>query len=376
MKRQILIIAQICMLLLTLTACQPQKKAVDAINSIGTVSLSSLEIIEYAESLYNALDVPNRVKVSNKNTLDRARAEYNRQDAIVKEAEQLIADIGEVTLSSGSVIEKAREAFNAAIEYDVVGRLTTAEKTLKNAEEKLVQLEKETETLLEDAQELFDKGKYLEAEKMIADVIDEYKTLGIAEEYGTLAVKALCQYSQKAYNSNNYANAMDSIMRATDYEDCCEPSTYSQISKQLSNYANGMNKFKPKNEEVIDRTQPAGRNRLKVTAGNYDTLVKVELLDNPNKYIKVFVEANETATIYMQNGEYRIKYTCGPLWIDEYTMFGDFASFLEFPETMTMAGYTVTENLITTQRWNVYTATLVDGYGHDFGNQNFDPDMF
>lgn len=376
MKRKILVILQICVLLLTLTACQPEKKAVEAINAIGNVTLGSLEIIEYAESLYNALDVPDRVKVTNKNTLDRARTEYNRQDAVVKEAEQLVSAIGEVTLTSGKTIEKAREAFDAAIEYDVVGRLTGAEKTLKTAEEKFAALQQETEELLTKAEELCSKGKYREAEQLIADVIDEYRELEIAEPYGTLAVEALCEYSQKEYNSNNFANAMDAIMKAMDYEDCCEPSTYARISKQISNYANGMNKFKPDHEEVIDRTYNPGRNRLHVTAGNYDTLVKVELLDNPNKYIKVFVEANKTATIYMQNGEYRVKYTCGPLWIDEYNMFGDFASFIEFPETITMAGFTVTENKVTTQRWNVYKATLTTGYEKDFGYQNFDPEMF
>lgn len=376
MKRRILIILQICILLLTLTACQPEKEAVDAINSIGTVTLGSLEIIEYAESLYNALPVQDRVKVTNKNTLDRARTEYNRQDSVVTEANKLVSDIGEVTLSSGKTIEAAREAFDAAIEYDVVGRLTAAEKTLNAAEAKLAALEQETKDLLVNAQELYDKGKYLEAEKLIADVIDEYRKLGIAEEYGTLAVKALCQYSQKEYNNRNYMNAMRSVMDAMDYEDCCEASTYSLISKQISNYATGMNKFKPKNEEVIDRTQPAGRNTLKVYAGDYDTVVKLELLNNPSKYIKVFVEANKSATIYMQNGDYRIKYTCGPLWIDEYNLFGDFATFVELPDTMTMAGFTITENKVTTQRWGAAKATLADGYSNNWGYTNMDPAAF
>lgn len=376
MKRRILVILQICLLLLMLTACQPEKDAIQAINSIGTVSLGSLEIIEYAESLYNALPVQERVKVTNKNTLDRARAEYNRQDAVVTEADRMVSAIGEVTLNSGKAIEAAREAFDAAVEYDVVGRLTAAEKTLKNAETKYSTLQQETKDLLVNAQELYDKGKYLDAEKMIAKVIDEYRELGIAEEYGTLAVKALCQYSQKEYNNRNYMHAMESVIKAMDYQDCCESSTYSLIAKQISNYATGMNKFKPKHEEVIDRTQAAGRNTLKVTAGDYDTLVKVEMLDNPNKYIKVFVEANKSAIIYMQNGDYRVKYTCGPLWIDEYNMFGDFASFVELPETMTMAGFTITKNKITTQRWGSYTATLSEGYSNNFGYQNIDPAAF
>ena len=360
MKKKFLIILQICVLLLTLTGCQPEKKVVEAINGIGTVSLGSLEMIEYAEALYNALDVADKVKVTNKNTLDRARTEYDRQDAVVTEAIEKVANIGEVTLSSGKTIKAAREAFDAAIGYDVVGRLTASEKTLKAAEEKLAALEKEAEDLLVKAQELCDKGKYQEAEQLIAGSIDAFRELGIAEPYGTLAVKALCQYSQNEYNSGRYMNAMDSVMDAMDYQDCCEPSTYKMISKQISNYAIGTNKFKPKNEEVIDRTQPAGRNTVKVRAGDYDTVVKLELLDNPTKYITVFVEANNTALIYMQNGNYRFKYTCGPLWIDEYNLFGDFSTFVELPDTITMAGYTVTEKKVTTQRWGSYTVTLAD----------------
>ena len=376
MKKKFLIILQICVLLLTLTGCQPEKKVVEAINGIGNVSLGSLEMIEYAEALYNALDISDKVKVTNKNTLDRARTEYNRQDAVVAEAIEQVANIGEVTLGSAKTIQAARESFDAAIEYDVVGRLTASEKTLKAAEEKLAALEKETKDLLVKAQELCDKGKYQEAEQLIAGSIDMLRELGIAEPYGTLAVKALCQYSQKEYNNGKYMNAMDAVMGAMDYEDCCEPSTYKMISKQISNYANGMNKFRPKNETVIDRTQPAGRNTVKVRAGDYDTLVKLELLDNPTKYITVFVEANKTALIYMQNGVYRFKYTCGPLWIDEYNMFGNFSTFVELPDTIDMAGFTVTVDKVTTQKWGSYTVTLADGYGNNYPYQNMDPDMF
>lgn len=376
MKKRILSLVQICVLLFALTACTPEKKVEEAINSIGTVNLGSLEILEYAESLYNALEVPQKTKVTNKNTLDRARSEYNRQDAVVTEAEKAVAAIGEVTLSSEEVIEKAREAFEAAIEYDVIGRLNAAQKTLEAAEEKFVKLQNETEELLNNAQKLYDSGKYLDAENLIAGVIDEYRTLGIAEEYGTLAVDALCTYSQKSYNNGQYMNAMESLMKATDYQDCCEANVYGRIAKQINDYSIGMNKFRPENEEVIDRTQNPGRNTLKVTVGDYDTLIKLELLDNPNKYIKVFVEANETALIYMLNGEYRVKYTCGPLWIDEKNMFGDFATFYELPETLTMAGYTVTEKKITTRAWGSYTKTLKEGYGNDFGLQNIDPAAF
>ena len=376
MKKKFLIILQICILLLTLTGCQPEKKVVEAINGIGTVSLGSLEMIEYAEALYNALDIADKVKVTNKNTLDRARKEYNRQDAIVADAIAQVDNIGEVTLSSAKTVKEAREAFDAAIEYDVVGRLTASEKTLKTAEEKLATLEKAAEDLLANAQELCEKGKHLEAEQMIANDIDAFRELGIAEPYGTLAVKILCQYSQNEYNNGRYMNAMDALMDAMDYQDCCEPSTYTMISKQISNYATGMNKFRPKNETVIDRTQPAGRNTVKVRAGNYDTVVKLELLDNPTKYITVFVEANKTALIYMQNGDYRFKYTCGPLWIDEYNLFGNFSTFVELPETITMAGFTVTENKVTTQRWGSYTVTLAEGYGNNYPYQNIDPNMF
>lgn len=376
MKKKLFIILQIFILLLTLTGCQPEKKVVDAINGIGNVSLGSLEMIEYAEALYNALNIEDKVKVTNKNTLDRARAEYNRQEAIVTDAIEQISNIGEVTIGSEKIIKAARESFDAAIDYDVVGKLTASEKTLKAAEEKLITLKKEAEDLLADAQELCDKGKYQEAEQLIAGSIDMFRELGTAEPYGTLAVKALCQYSQNEYNNGRYMNAMNAVMNAMVYEDCCEPSTYTLISKQISNYANGMHKFKPKNEEVLDRTQPAGANTLKVYAGDYDTVVKLELLDNPTKYIKVFVEAKKSATIYMHNGEYRIKYTCGPLWIDETNMFGDFSTFVELPETVTMAGFTVTKNKVTTQRRGAATATLADGYGNNYPYQNMDPNMF
>ena len=369
-----------CLLLLTLAGCQPKKSAVDsaveAINSIGTVNLGSQEIIEYSESMYNALSVPDRVKVSNKNTLDRARAEYNRLEGMLKEAESAIDAIGTVTLTSGDDIEAAREAYDLIAPYDVSGRLTTVEKVLTSAEAKLAKLETEAKDMLTKAQELFDSGRYSEVEPLIGPEIETLDAYGIAGDYGTLAVKALCAYSQEQYNNQNYMDAVNLLMKAMEYEQYCDSATYSRISKQLSDYSVGMSKFTPKNGDIIARTQKPGRNNIKVNAGPADTLVKVERLDDPEKYVLVYVKANKSVTVYMLNGDYRVKYTTGPLWIDETHMFGDFATFVEMDGVAHMAGFSVTKNKVTTQRWGSYVANLTAGYGKDFGYQNITPDAF
>ena len=114
MEKRIIAAILACLMIWSLTGCQlgsnPLKDAETAINAIGTVNLGSLEIIEYAESLVNAINVPERVKITNKNTLDRARTEYNRLEGLAKEAEAAAAAIGTVTLNSGEAIEKAKAA--------------------------------------------------------------------------------------------------------------------------------------------------------------------------------------------------------------------------------------------------------------------------
>ena len=380
MKKRGLSVLFCCLLLLSLAACQPKKSAVDeaveAINAIGTVNLGSLEIIEYSEAMYNALSVPERVKVTNKNTLDRARAEYNRLEGMLKDAESAIDAIGTVTLVSGDDIEEAREAYDMIAPYDVSGRLTTSEKILTSAEAKLKKQETEAEELLVKTQELFDSGRYSEVEPLIAPEIEMLDAYGIAGDYGTLAVKALCAYSQEQYNSQNYMDAVNLLMKAMDYEAYCDSTTYARISKQISDYSVGMSKFTPKNGDIIARTQKPGRNNIKINAGSSDTLVKVERLDDPEKYVLVYVKANKSVTVYLLNGDYRVKYTTGPLWIDEANMFGDFATFVEMEGVAHMAGFSVTKNKVTTQKWGAYVADLTLGYGKEFGYQNITPDAF
>lgn len=379
MKKRIVAAILACLLLLSMTGCQttdPLKVAEEAINAVGTVNLGSLEIIEYAESLVNAISVPERVKITNKNTLDRARTEYNRLDGLAKEAEAAAAAIGTVTLSSGEAIEKAKEAYSLVAEYDVIGRLNTTKAILDNAESKLASLKKESEDLLLKAQSLYDSKRYSEVEPLIAPIIEEYDALGIATDYGSMAVKALCAYSQEEYNRQNYMGAVNLLMDAMSYEKYCDPEVYAQVSKLIGNYAVGMNKSVPKHGTILYRTQDAGANYIKVFAGPANTVVKVERLDDPSKYVLVFIEANKSEIIYLLNGNYKLKYTTGPLWIDENHLFGDYATFIELPGVAEMAGYSIKEGKTSKSYRGVYHAELTQGYGKDFGEQNITPDAF
>lgn len=380
MEKRIIAAILACLTLLSLTGCQtaqnPIRQAEEAINAIGTVNLGSLEIIEYAESLVNTFSVPDRVKITNKNTLDRARAEYNRQDSLVKEAESAAAAIGTVTLCSGDAIEKAKDAYELVADYDVIGRLDPTKRILDSAQNKLTELEKEAAELLVKAQSLYDNKQYSEVEPLIAPVIEELDARGIAKDYGTLAVKALCAYSQEAYNQQNYMKAVDLLMDATDYEAYCEDGVYSQISKQISDYSVGMSKSLPKNGEILSRTQKPGANYIKIYAGPANTVAKVERLDDPTKYVTVFVEANKSVIVYLLNGKYKVKYTTGPLWIDKEHLFGDFATFVEMGGVAEMAGYTIKKGKFSESYRDSYKAELNLGYGKDFGYQNITPDAF
>lgn len=376
MKKKITALLLLCALLMTLTGCAPEKKVEETINAIGKVHLGSQEMIEYAESLYFQLDVSKKVKVTNKSTLDRARSEFDRQVALADTAQEAIDAIGKVTLGSGAAVEEAREAYEMAKEYDTIGRLTGAEKTLLAAETKLAQLMEEAAQVLEKAQDLYDKKKYAEAVSLLKADFDVYVEQGMGYDYGTLLVQCLCGQSQLEFNNNHGLKAVQLLMDAANYEDYCDTTAYRSVEKQLSSYANDLNKKTPKNEEVIKRTQGAGANYVKVKAGSYDTVVKLEMIDDPTKYVLAYVKANKEAIIYILNGEYKLKYTCGPIWFGEEDLFGDHATFYETGDILTMAGYTQKVGKGYIQERSAYGGELTEGYGSDFGYQNITPDSF
>ena len=150
-------------------------KAVDEkIIAIGKVSLESKSLIDGAEKAYNELSDAAKSKVTEKDTLDKARIEYERlakEQADREEAEaadrkaaeeardvdEIINSIGIVTLESEERIIEARNAYNEL--SDAAAIKVTGLQVLKDAEEKLNELKKadEADKQAENAAKIVDE---------------------------------------------------------------------------------------------------------------------------------------------------------------------------------------------------------------------------
>lgn len=88
------------------------KNIIDAINSIGSVSLDSKETIEKIESDYKELDEKYKDKVKNYSVLAAAREEYNK--VAVNETISAIGNIGKVELTDKfeNNIKRARDLYD------------------------------------------------------------------------------------------------------------------------------------------------------------------------------------------------------------------------------------------------------------------------
>lgn len=103
----------ILLVALTLSACRTQatKDADNLIKNIGTVTLDSDEAISQAEEAVSALTDEEKESLKNASILSAARSSY---DTLVQidDTEKAIAAIGTVTLDSETTIKKARDLYN------------------------------------------------------------------------------------------------------------------------------------------------------------------------------------------------------------------------------------------------------------------------
>ena len=114
MKKVLSLVALVLVLVLALSACDtdPVKKVTDEIAAIGEVKVSSQEAIQSARESFDALSEKLQAKVENADVL--ISAEKTLEELLqIKAVEDLISDIGTVTIDSLPAIEKAENALNA-----------------------------------------------------------------------------------------------------------------------------------------------------------------------------------------------------------------------------------------------------------------------
>lgn len=180
-----------------------------AIDKIGKVSLESKDAIEYAEKLYAALSADAKKLVKNHKALTEARKEYDRMDTAVKKASDAIDAIGTVTLESGDKIKEARNAYDALKKDDLQKHLTQKLPTLTGAEKEFSQLH--SKSLYDTGISLYKEKKYTEAIASFDTIIADYsdtELLGDARK-----AKADCQtaIANQAYKKKDYYTALKTL---------------------------------------------------------------------------------------------------------------------------------------------------------------------
>lgn len=373
MKKTISLLC-VAILLFTLTACSKEDKVIEAIDNIGEVTLSSSEAIQNAKSLYEALDDSVKANITNYEILEAAEKEYKRQAGLISDAINAINNIGTVTAYSGDLINATYDALTAAYDYDVEGGLEPVLEIYRAAYDEYNRIIEEiianAEDTINKANDLIDSEEYGEAGRLFAELAEAMPDEYVQSECARLAANALLLEARTQLQQGNIEAALEMIDLGENYvteDDLIDRiATYRAMFKALETAV------VPENGEFLEHTIQNGRNTVEVSSPYGDACLKIESVEDPTVYDLVYIKAGEKVKFNIVNGEYKLKYTAGPIWYSEEYMFGPDATFYLFDETVTTAGYTSGDYI----HWNEVTLELTIGFGEDYGGQNIDPSEF
>lgn len=319
--------------------------AEDAIAAIGKVTLESNAAITYAEEVYAALSRDAKNLVDNYKTLTAARKEYERLDEAVTNASAAIDAIGKVTLDSGKKIEKARAAYDSLKKDNLQSYLADKVKTLESAE-------KEYRRLV--SQDLYDTGISHSESQRYEDAIGCFDT--IIADYSDTAVlnsareaKAECQIAlaEQACGKRDYYTAMNALKGVEE-----SYRSLDSYRKTEDKVIRALNSSRPGNNTVIGGSISWGQCYFSITAADQDICVKVENTWDSTKYKLVYVRAGQTTKINVADGTYSLKWVTGDYWYGKDHMFGDDAEYKR--------SYTVTFTTTRSGNWIHYQYLELD----------------
>lgn len=287
-----------------------------AIKKIGKVTLESKDAIVKAEQLYRELSRDAKNLVNNYKMLTSARKEYDRLDSAVKTASEAIDAIGQVTLKSEQQIQAAREAYNALESDNLQKYLADKEPILVSAEQKYRQLV--SKDLYQTGLTLYKNKKYDQALKYFSSVIKDYPDSTLLDKAKTAKANTQIQLAKQSYSKKDYHNAMkylNAVDKAFQKKD--------NFKTLQSNTLKAIDKARPKNGTLISGDKKWGYCRFKITAGKQDVCFKIQSTSDSSKYVLVFVRAGQSTTVNVADGEYSVKFVTGKYWYGKKLFFGD-----------------------------------------------------
>lgn len=285
-------------------------EAETAIGQIGTVTMESGSQIEHATDLFNGLSEGSQEKVENRMDLFYAQMEYTKLCDSVSSTCSLIDAIGTVSLSSGTAIQKAQEAYSEARKAGLSDYITNSS-ILTQAKGKYAQL------LVDEGRYCLSQGEYLDAYAFFYEVLDTYPETTAESAAKDGAAEARISLAEQYYSSGQFEDAfyaLEGLQRQYTLSDA-----YIAVSEKL---LNRLERQRPRNGEKIAGFIGWGYGMLEVSGGNTDACIKVENLDDESAYLLFYVRAGEETSIKLKNGRYSVKYATGQYWFDEDSLFG------------------------------------------------------
>lgn len=301
-------------------------KVEDAIAQIGEVTMESSGAIKNAELAYDELSEEQQAEVENHETLTEARAEYDRLDKLVQDAKDAIADIGKVTLNSGSKIQKARKAYDALEADGLTGYAEEEYKTLTDAEAEFEKIY--AEDLYNDGLALFEEKKYDEALTKFDEIAEDYPKHSRASSAKTYAAKCMVIKAQESFDKAEYESAMTLLTDGREkYGDSAE-------NKELTDkLVKKLESMRPINGKKYKEGIAWGYGKLAVTADDKDVIVKIVSETDPQEYMLFYVRAGQTYEVSLKNGDYKVLFGTGEYWYGDKNGFGQEGEYKEVNKT-------------------------------------------
>lgn len=352
----------------------------EEIDAIGTVTINSEEQLRKIVEMCKSLSVEEQKQIRNIDVLMEASEELARQAEVMADASDAICALGEITLDSKVAVALAREKYDQAAIYDINGVLTEHKTILEAAEAELEVLIKEQEQSLEYALSNIDNvvsrfftGDYSWGESSFQTQIDKLKNKNDRQQYADAVMEQICVWAKTSYEKGSYEAAVTVLQNSDAVLQACSADTVTAAETLEASFIQKLNSKAPKNGEVLEKTFGKGTNSLTLTAGPADTCVKIQSVNDHEKYALMYIRANEKATLYnIKSDEYKVMYTTGPVWFGEEELFGADATFILYPNTINPQATPTGSG----RQWTTYTGTLTVGYGDEYGIQNMDPSDF
>lgn len=329
-----------------------------AVNAVGTVTPDDGTRLEAAWAAYAVLEQENIAQYADSDyqNLKKAQDTYDKQCELVAQYIDAVNGLGTITLDSRFQLDQVA-AFYTRLTGQGIASYVAEYKAVANAAE-AEYLALYSADFYKTAKAQYNKKEYEEVRTQIAAFLREYPTAPNAEELRTLRGKCLIEMARAKLNQGLTEAALNIMNKAESYEKAVDG--YQTLLTQIQNRITAN---RPYTGRKLYNNLGSGYGQLVIEASSTaDACVKLESIDNPDKYVLFYVRAGEKATISVPAGKYYLKYTSGSTWYSTEEMFGASASYTKaediFEFTVSYSGNYVYYNQITVTLYTVWGGNL------------------